>query len=206
MNLYCVNCGNFGHIYTFCPKPIMCNNCHKEGHFRAKCPLLNNKNNIKCFFCGQTGHKKDECPKRNKNANKNQINSDNNLNNQEQEIKCFNCGKLGHKSYECPEKSQKKVCYKCKQPGHISAHCPNVGKINNNLNQINNNEEDDKESNAKCPICFATSQAGCMFYTSRCGHILCKQCWNSLFIKDTKVKCPLCKKLVEKKDLIEIFI
>ena len=190
----CWNCGSTDHQSGCCPKSKMCNICYKQGHLCANCPLNNDKNNIKCFFCGQTGHKKDECPKRKNN------------NNQNQDLKCFNCGKFGHKSYECPEKSQKKVCYKCKQPGHISAHCPNVRKINNNVNQINNNEEDDKESNAKCPICFATSQAGCMFYTSRCGHILCKQCWNSLFIKETKVKCPLCKKFVEKKDLIEIFI
>ena len=51
-----------------------------------------------------------------------------------------------------------------------------------------------------------TSQSGCMFMTSKCGHILCKQCWNTLFKNSLKTKCPLCKKEVDKKELIEIFI
>ena len=59
---------------------------------------------------------------------------------------------------------------------------------NNNLNE--NNEE----GKLKCPICFEIQKDNneIHFSVSRCGHIICNNCWEKCL--NNKLECPICKK------------
>ena len=183
----CYNCGGMGHSAKNCPKGIICHKCKKPGHMSKDCPSSKNSNNI--------------------NNNNININSNNNnsQNNEVGAIKCYNCGKLGHKISECPNKKGK-YCYICGKSGHIQAQCPEKSKKNNKeeVKEDKINVEEDNVLN--CPICLTNSTEGKKFKVSICGHIICKDCCDSLFKSSSSSTCPLCKKQVNKNSYRDIYI
>ena len=183
----CYNCGGMGHSAKNCPKGTICHKCKKPGHMSKDCPSFKNSNNI--------------------NNNNININSNNNnsLNNEIGAIKCYNCGKLGHKISECPNKKGK-YCYICGKSGHIQAQCPEKSKKNNKeeVKEDKINVEEDNVLN--CPICLTNSTEGKKFKVSVCGHIICKDCCDSLFKSSSSSTCPLCKKPVNKNNYRDIYI
>ena len=201
----CYNCGKVGHKKTECPEKnksnndTKCYNCGKEGHKMTECPEKNKSNNdTKCYNCGKVGHKKTECPEKNKSNNDN---------------KCYNCGKVGHKKTECPEKNKNNnntKCYNCGKIGHKKTECPEKDKKNKkDENKLKENEDtiNDEENNLiNCPICLYNSKDDKKFKVSKCGHIICKDCCDSLFKNSNTSHCPLCKKSVNKTDFMDIFI
>ena len=189
----CYNCGKIGHSQYACPEGVICHKCNKKGHISSNCPNQSNRNEF-------------------------HINNDNNQkeedNGKDNSLKCFFCGEVGHKKFNCPNKKGK--CYNCGKSGHRSANCPVKDKSKKDSNkeedqkEKNNNDDnkvsDDEETNKiNCPICFSNSSNGKKFQVSKCGHIICKECWNSIFLKKDN-KCPLCKKNLNKNDLTDIFI
>ena len=179
----CYNCGGIGHSAKNCPKGLICHKCKKPGHMSKDCPSFKNNNSI---------------------------NNNNNINNEKTEMKCFNCGKTGHKVSECPNKKGK-YCYLCGKSGHIQADCPEKNKKNNNENKKEEMKEEDKinleENNyLNCPICFSNSSEGKKFKVSNCGHIICKDCCNSLLKSVIFPSCPICKTPVKKDSYRDIYI
>ena len=202
----CFNCGGSGHTAKNCKKAVICHKCKKTGHISSNCPQTNNNFN----------HQRNNNRGNNHDTQNNNINNRINENNgNDADIKCYNCGKIGHKTYDCPQKKGK-LCYICGNPGHISSNCPQKNnkyknrqrmedkgddkKSPNNI-QIN---DDDENNKVICPICFVNSNSEKKFQVSKCGHILCKLCWDKILIN--KKICPICKKNVNKNDLVEIFI
>ena len=183
----CYNCGQIGHSAQNCSKNIICHKCKKSGHISKNCPL--NKNN---------------------NINNNNINlniNNNNNNNETGEIKCYNCGKTGHKVRECPNK-RGKFCYICGKSGHFKSQCPDKNKKNKEKKE---EKEEDKiniedNNNLNCPICFDNSSSGKKFLVSVCGHIICKDCRDSIFKSSNSSQCPICKTQVKKDNYRELFI
>ncbi len=221
----CHNCGELGHMAKDCPKGKLCHKCKKPGHMSIDCPSSNNNSNqgdnnfkniichickqkghmsrdcpskkdynntgeLKCYNCGKSGHKINECPDKKENG----------------ELKCYNCGKPGHKVEECPNK-RGMYCYNCGKAGHRKAECPEKNK--NNKNEDKKEQEDDKinldENNViNCPICFGNSTSGKKFKVTNCGHIICKDCCEAIFKSNNK--CPICKKEINKNNLVDIFV
>ena len=182
--MQCYNCKQFGHTTKNCPKGIICHKCKQPGHLGRDCPLLSHKN-----------------------KNDNEINQNENPQN---DLKCYNCGKSGHKSNECPNKKGK-FCYLCGKQGHFKAHCPNKNKAKQEDKKEKDKKEDDginlDENNVvNCPICFQSSNDGIKFKVGKCGHIICKNCCESLFKSKTNIQCPMCKKQVDKNDFMDIFV
>ena len=72
-----------------------------------------------------------------------------------------------------------------------------------NNNNLNENKEEGK---LKCPICFEIQNENneIHFSVSRCGHIICNNCWEKCL--DNKLQCPICKKKVTKKTLVQLFL
>ena len=175
----CYNCGNFGHSAKNCPSGVMCHKCKQKGHISKNCPLSQNNNN----------------------------NINNNVNNEKGEMKCYNCGKVGHKMSECPNK-QGKYCYLCGKSGHIQAHCPNKNKNNKKEEKKGDDDMINVEDNnvINCPICFSNSSSGKKFKVGNCGHIICKECCDSLFKSSNSTHCPICKKPLNKNNFMDIFV
>lgn len=63
--------------------------------------------------------------------------------------------------------------------------------------------KDGKKTLMECTVCFESLNK--VFLTARCGHILCKECWDQLFKAEKKPGCPYCKKAVIKNHLIKLF-
>lgn len=168
---------------------MKCYNCGNLGHSAKNCPK-----GIKCHKCKKYGHMSKDCP--NNNSNSNDSNS----------IKCYTCGKTGHKMGECPNKKGQ-YCYLCGKSGHIKANCPDKDKKNK---KEESKDEDrinvDDDNNLNCPICLQNSSDGRKFQVSKCGHIICKECCNSIFKSSNNSKCPICKKSVNKNDYVDIYI
>ena len=176
--MQCYNCKEIGHSAKNCPKGLLCHKCKQPGHLSRDCPSSQNNNSI-----------------------------NNNNENSQSEMKCFNCGKAGHKSSECPNKKGK-YCYICGQTGHIKAHCPNKNK---KKEEAEDKKEEDKinidENNVvNCPICFSSNNDGIKFKVGKCGHIICKNCCDSMFKSKNVIQCPMCKKQVNKNDFMDIFV
>ena len=80
-------------------------------------------------------------------------------------------------------------------------------KSNNNSNKklINDNKSNQiYEANSiilSCVICYENENK--QFLLSKCGHILCNECWNRTLT--IKLECPLCKAKVRHKTLRKIF-
>ena len=183
----CYNCGEFGHSAKNCSKGIICHKCNKPGHMSKNCP----------------SHKNDNINNNNNNIN---LNNNDNKNNEAGAIKCYNCGKIGHKMSECPNKKGK-YCYICGKSGHIQAQCPDKSKKKKEKKQ--KEEEDEinlEDNNLNCPICFINSSSGKKFLVSICGHIICKDCCNSIFKSSNSSYCPICKKEVKRDNYRELYI
>ena len=177
----CYNCGELVHLAKNCNKGIICHKCKKPGHLSKDCPSKSNNN-----------------------MNKN-INNIDNKNNEP--IKCYNCGKTGHKVSECPNK-RGKFCYICGKSGHFKSQCPDKNKKNKEKKE---EKEEDKiniedNNNLNCPICFDNSSSGKKFLVSVCGHIICKDCRDSIFKSSNSSQCPICKTQVKKDNYRELFI
>ena len=177
--MQCYNCKQFGHTTKNCPKGIICHKCKQPGHLGRDCPLLSHKN-----------------------KNDNEINQNENPQN---DLKCYNCGKSGHKSNECPNKKGK-FCYLCGKQGHFKAHCPNKNKAKQEDKKEDDGINLDENNVVNCPICFQSSNDGIKFKVGKCGHIICKNCCESLFKSKTNIQCPMCKKQVDKNDFMDIFV
>ena len=190
----CYNCGNLGHKSIDCPnKKANSNNSNTSG--------------IICHKCKQKGHMLKDCPLA-QNTNNNNINNSINNNNNENQIKCYNCGQLGHKSIECPNQKGK-FCYNCKKSGHIKANCPEKnkgGKKEENIEKTGDENNDDENNVLNCPICFMNTTSGKKFQVAKCGHIICKDCCNSLFKSSNITHCPICKMELKKENFMDIFI
>ena len=57
--------------------------------------------------------------------------------------------------------------------------------------------------NISCKICYESNQKN-EYLINKCGHILCKGCWNKCLQR--KLQCPFCKKKVYKTRLIKLLI
>ena len=79
--------------------------------------------------------------------------------------------------------------------------------ILNNSNVINEDNKcpkimnDATNSVLNCPICYESE--GKQFLLSKCGHLLCQECWNCTL--DIKLECPLCKAKVRHKTLRKLY-
>ena len=100
-------------------------------------------------------------------------------------------------SANCPEKD------KSKKKSRKEEDQKEINK--SDINKVNNDNDDEDTNKVNCPICFANSSNGKKFQVSKCGHIICKDCWNSILSK-SDFKCPICKKNLNKNDLTDIFI
>ena len=79
-----------------------------------------------------------------------------------------------------------------------------------NLNLVFESEEEDKSNSSKqrleCPVCFESKKENpsIKFSTSKCGHLLCNNCWEHCL--KIKMECPLCKKKVRSNTLIPLYL
>ena len=102
---------------------------------------------------------------------------------------------------DCYEKKKKKMakCPICKK------------KCNNENNEFENNENDENDENddyqyKACSICYkayikTSPLATCsFFYNCLCKSFICKECYKEWMIKEGKYKCPICKKVKNKKN------
>ena len=72
-----------------------------------------------------------------------------------------------------------------------------------NQNSSNNNSNKNSEKNFECTICLDTAKEPVL---TKCGHMFCWPCiYNWLDSKGGKAKCPNCKNLITKNDLIPVY-
>jgi hypothetical protein len=69
------------------------------------------------------------------------------------------------------------------------------------INSIPADRFEQRESGIKCRICFEHKQN---LANSRCGHVLCMDCWNKCL--QVKLECPICRERVRIKHLTKIFL
>ena len=83
-------------------------------------------------------------------------------------------------------------------------------RLCNNLSKDDgkNQTTDNHKNKIACPICYESNldvTGGMEFYSSKCGHIICKHCWEQCI--KTKKKCPMCNVPVKRMDkLTKVFI
>ena len=73
-------------------------------------------------------------------------------------------------------------------------------------NENKNLNETKDDNKLKCPICYESQNDNneLHFSVSRCGHIVCHNCWDQCLRQ--KLECPICKKKVTKKTLVQLFL
>ena len=67
--------------------------------------------------------------------------------------------------------------------------------LDNNINT----KFSDKEEDFFCTVCYETENPNLIYSQSKCGHILCNNCWVKTL--NVKLECPMCKKKVRDKTL-----
>lgn len=92
--------------------------------------------------------------------------------------------------------------------------CPNPSNTTvtlddtNEENDISSNltdKEDDERPSLKCPICFESLSSDLKPTTTRCGHIFCAKCLETL-IHSNKKKCPTCQSNITLKSCTRLYI
>ena len=56
------------------------------------------------------------------------------------------------------------------------------------VGEVGDEDNDDENNVLNCPICFMNTTSGKKFQVAKCGHIICKDCCNSLF-KSSNISC-----------------
>ena len=75
--------------------------------------------------------------------------------------------------------------------------------MENNQNSSSNNNNKNSAKNFECTICLDTAKEPVL---TKCGHIFCWPCiYNWLDSKGGKARCPNCKNLITKNDLIPVY-
>ena len=76
--------------------------------------------------------------------------------------------------------------------------------------EVSNNENEKEPPNINslsCKVCyFNTNETNIKLEVGKCGHILCQNCWSKLEDKKGNSICPLCRKIVKKKDRNIIYV
>ena len=67
--------------------------------------------------------------------------------------------------------------------------------------------ENDNISQLNCPVCFFTTKnSNIIFESGKCGHAICKTCWNKMENSEGIAICPICRKEVNKKERNKVYI
>ncbi|XP_066600846.1 peroxisome biogenesis factor 10-like [Prorops nasuta] len=74
---------------------------------------------------------------------------------------------------------------------------------NNNPKGFLNDSINKKVTPLTCPICLDELSSKCEPKSTKCGHIYCKHCLETI-VKEKK-KCPLCKKAINLKSCIRLY-
>ena len=163
-------------------------------------------NDNESLFNDESSKKKDNKNRENKSIN---INKSKILNDSEFEIMTQDTPKtMNKKKEEIPTDKIFKKLLKMKQNSQLEEF---LGKYNLKLDfdehvENNNLNENNEEGKLKCPICFEIQKDNneIHFSVSRCGHIICNNCWEQCL--NNKLECPICKKKVTKKTLVQLFL
>ena len=191
---------------------VVCKNINQKDNIENN--ILFSQEDLNQFLNDNESLFNDESSK--KNDYKNKENKSNNVN----KIKILNDSEFEIKMKDTPKTVNKKIkediptdkifekLLKMKQNSQLEEF---LGKYNLKLDfdehvENNNLNENNEEGKLKCPICFEIQKDNneIHFSVSRCGHIICNNCWEKCL--NNKLECPICKKKVTKKTLVQLFL
>ena len=81
-----------------------------------------------------------------------------------------------------------------------------IDLINNELEKEENNKSNEKHNVFVCCVCFRNSDDDqeLRFSIPKCGHICCQPCWKKIKNMNKEFNCPICRKKIKKRELIEM--